>query len=66
MGEAKRRNKLSVTSKLKTSNIDKSVQYPKWLYVTKLKIRNYPYIGVATMAIGVIIFLISGGFNSIN
>ena len=37
MGEAKRRNKLGVSPKLKTSNIDKSVQYPKWLYVTKLK-----------------------------
>ena len=66
MGEAKRRNKLSVSSKLRTSNSKKSIQEPKWLYFTKLRIRNYPYIGVATMAIGVIIFLSSGGFNSIN
>ena len=34
--------------------------------ITKSRIKKYPYMGVATMALGAIIFLVSGAANSIN
>ena len=49
--------------KVELNNYDK---YFSWLPITKSRIRKYPYMGVATMALGAIIFLVSGGANSIN
>ena len=46
--------------------LNKSDRYLSWLPITKSRIKNYPYIGVATMSLGAIIFLVSGGANSIN
>ena len=31
-----------------------------------INIEKYPYMGVATMALGAFILLVSGGFNTIN
>ena len=46
--------------------LNKSDRYLSWLPITKSRIKKYPYMGVATMALGAIIFLVSGGANSIN
>ena len=43
-----------------------SDRYFPWLPITKTRIKKYPYMGVATMALGAIIFLVSGGFNTIS
>jgi len=51
---------------LKKVELNKSDRYISWLPITKSRIKKYPYMGVATMALGAIIFLISGGANSIN
>ena len=64
MGEAKRREDLGLPPRSKKLN--KSDRYFSWLPITKSRIKRYPYMGVATMAIGAIIFLVSGGANSIN
>tara|TARA_Y100001978_G_scaffold156346_1_gene141854 strand:- start:16 stop:216 length:201 start_codon:yes stop_codon:yes gene_type:complete len=66
MGEATRKKDLRSTYKRKKTEIDKSNRYLSWFSTKKLRFQKYPYIGVATMALGVIIFLISGGANSIN
>ena len=66
MGEAKRRQELGIPPRKKTIGIQKSDRYISWLPITKTRIRKYPYMGVATMALGAIIFLVSGGFNTIN
>ena len=66
MGEAKRRKKLGLTPREKKIEIDGSDRYFSWLPITKSRIKNYPYMGVATMALGAIIFLVSGGANIIN
>ena len=66
MGEAKRREELGMLPRQKKAEIDKSDRYPSWLSITKSRIKNYPYMGVATMALGAIIFLVSGGANIIN
>ena len=66
MGEAKRREKLGLTPREKKIEIDGSDRYFSWLPITKSRIKNYPYMGVATMALGAIIFLVSGGANIIN
>ena len=66
MGEAKRRKDLGILPKKNITNIDKSNWYITLISITKARIKNYPYIGVATMALGAIIFLISGGLNSIS
>ena len=65
MGEAKRRQELGIPPRKK---IDKknSDRYISWLPITKTTIKKYPYVGVATMALGAIIFLVSGGFNTIS
>jgi len=65
MGEAKRRQELGIPPRKK---IDKknSDRYISWLPISKTTIKKYPYVGVATMALGAIIFLVSGGFNSIS
>ena len=48
------------------NELNKSDRYFSWLPITKSRIKKYPYMGVATMALGAIIFLVSGGANSIN
>ena len=65
MGEAKRRQVLGIPPRKKIIDIKKSDRYLSWLPITKTTIKKYPYMGVATMALGAIIFLISGGANSI-
>ena len=65
MGEAKRRERLGLPPRKKEVDINKSDRYSSWLPITKSRIKKYPYIGVATMALGAIIFLVSGGANSI-
>ena len=66
MGEAKRRKKLGIPPRKKTIDRENSDRYISWLPITKTSIQKYPYMGVATMALGAIIFLVSGGFNTIN
>ena len=66
MGEARRREELGLPPREKKIQVDKTDRYFSWLPITKSKIKKYPYMGVATMALGVIIFLISGGANSIS
>lgn len=66
MGEAKRRKELGALVRKKKKSIEKSNRYISWLPITKTIIKKYPYMGVATMALGVIVFLASGGFNSIS
>ena len=66
MGEAKRREKLGLPPRPKKNELNKSDRYFSWLPITKSRIKKYPYMGVATMALGAIIFLVSGGANSIN
>ena len=66
MGEAKRREKLGLPPRQKKIELNKSDRYFSWLPITKSRIKKYPYMGVATMALGAIIFLVSGGANSIN
>ncbi len=66
MGEAKRRKELALANKKKLVLNDKSDRFLSWLPITKSTIKKYPYMGIATMALGVIIFLVSGGADSIN
>jgi len=66
MGEAKRREELGMPPIQKKIVLNKSDRYVSWLPISKSRIKKYPYMGVATMAIGAIIFLVSGGANSIN
>ena len=64
MGEAKRREELGLPPRQKKIELNKSDRYLSWLPITKSRIKKYPYMGVVTMAIGAIIFLVSGGANS--
>ena len=66
MGEAKRRLNLGMPPRKKIFEVNKSDRYFSWIPITKSRIKKYPYMGVATMAIGAIVFLVSGGANSIN
>ena len=66
MGEAKRREVLGIPPRKNSRDIKKSDRYISWLPITKTTIKKYPYMGVATMALGAIIFLVSGGFNTIS
>ena len=66
MGEAKRREELGLPPRKQKSKEHKSDRYFSWFPITKSRIKKYPYMGVATMALGAIIFLVSGGANSIN
>ena len=66
MGEAKRREELGLPPRPKKVELNKSDRYFSWLPITKSRIKKYPYIGVATMTLGAIIFLVSGGADSIN
>ena len=66
MGEAKRREKLGLPPRQKKVEDNKSGRYISWLPITKSRVQKYPYMGVATMALGAIIFLVSGGANIIN
>ena len=65
MGEAKRRQELGIPTRKKIIDKKKSDRYISWLPITKTIIKKYPYMGVVTMALGAIIFLASGGFNTI-
>ena len=62
MGEAKRRKVLGISPR-KNKDIKNSDKFFSWLPITKTRIKKYPYMGVATMALGAILFLVSGGFN---
>ena len=66
MGEAKRREELGLPPRQKKVELNKSDRYLSWLPITKSRMKKYPYMGVVTMALGAIIFLVSGGANSIN
>ncbi len=66
MGEAKRREELGLPPRQKKVELNKSDRYSSWLSITKSRINKYPYMGVATMALGAIILLVSGGANSVN
>ena len=66
MGEAKRRKELSLPPRRKNVEQNNSDRYFSWLPIKKSMIKKYPYMGVATMALGAIIFLVSGGAESIN
>ena len=66
MGKAKRREELGLPPRPKKNELNKSDRYLSWLPITKSRIKKYPYMGVATMALGAIIFLVSGGANRIN
>ncbi len=66
MGEAKRREELALPPRQKKVELNKSDRYLSWLPINKSRIKKYPYMGVATMTLGAIIFLVSGGANSIN
>ena len=66
MGEAQRRKKLGIPKRENRLNSYKSDRYISWIPITKTRIKKYPYIGVATMALGAIIFLASDGLNSIS
>ena len=66
MGEAKRREKLGISPRKKILDIKKSDRFISWFPITKTRIKKYPYMGVATMALGAIIFLVSGGFKAIS
>ena len=66
MGEAKRRKELRLPPRKKKVETNESDRYFSWFPITKSRIKKYPYMGVATMALGAIIFLVSGGANSIN
>ena len=66
MGEAKRREELGIPPRQKKIELNKSDRFLSWLPITKSRIKKYPYMGVATMVLGTIIFLVSGGANRIN
>ena len=66
MGEAKRREELGLPARQKVVEINKSDRYFSWLPITKSRIKKYPYMGVATMALGAITLLVSGLADSIN
>ena len=66
MGEAKRREELGFPPRQNKIELNKSDRYLSWLPITKSRIKKYPYMGLATMALGAIIFLVSGGADSIN
>ena len=66
MGEAKRREELGLPPRQKKVELNKSDRYISWLPINKSRIKKYPYMGVAKMALGAKIFLVSGGANSSN
>ena len=67
MGEARRRKEeMGLPPRTKKIEVDKSDRYFAWRPITKSTIKKYPYMGVVTMALGGIIFLASGGANSIS
>ena len=66
MGEAKIREELGLPPRQKKIELNNSDRYISWLPITKSQIKKFPYMGVATMALGAIIFLVSGGANSVN
>ena len=65
MGEAKRRKDSGISPREKNNRCKKSDKYISWLPFSKTNLKKFPYIGVVTMALGTITFLVSGGFNTI-
>ena len=65
MGEAKRRKEMGIKARGKNLEVNKFKKHLSLLQIKKSIIKRYPYLGVATMALGAIIFLVSGGANSI-
>ena len=59
MGEAKRRELLGIPPRKKITDIKESDRYISWLPITKTRIKKYPYMGVATMALGLSLIHIS-------
>ena len=55
MGEAKRRQVLGIPPRKQIIDIKESDRYFPYLPITKTRIKKYPYMGVATMALGAII-----------
>ena len=66
MGKGKKKRGLDLSSSNKKIKINKSEIFFSLLSITKSRIKKYPYIGVVTMAFGVILFLVSGGANIID
>ena len=66
MGEAKRRKELGIPPREKTLELKKTDRNIYCIPSINTIIKKYPYVGVATMALGAIIFLASGGFNTIS
>ena len=66
MGEAKRREELGLPPRQKKVKVRNSDRYFSWFPISKSILKKYPYMGVVTMALGAMIFLVSGGANSIN
>ena len=66
MGESKRRKELGLPFRNKNIGINKSDRFFSWFPITKSRIKKYPYMGVVTMTIGLVLFLVSGGANIIN
>ena len=60
MGEAKRRKDLGLKPKsIMNKNLNNiSDRYISWLPITKNQISKYPYLPVASMALGLILILI--------
>ena len=60
MGEAKRRKDLGLKPKSKLSKdlLKISDRYISWLPITKNQISKYPYLPVASMALGLLLILI--------
>ena len=66
MGEAKRRKELGISPRKSIEDLEKADRFASWFPIAKSRIKKYPYMGVVTMSLGVIIFLVSGGFNTIS
>ena len=65
MGEAKIREELGLPPRKRQFEINESDWYFSWLHI-KSRIQKYPFMGVATMELGAIILLVSGGAIIIN
>ena len=64
MVEAERRKELDLPPRKKEDEINMNIIFHGLQLLNQNK-KKYPYMGVATMALGAIIFLVSGGANSI-
>ena len=63
----KRRKVLGIPPRKKNNGYKKNqTDISPGFLLPKQELKKYPYMGVATMALGAIIFLVSGGFNTIS